>query len=147
MKIPSFTLRGFKPPREAVKSVLGELEREVMEEIWRSDEISVRHLHTAFEKRAAYTTLMTTLERRHKKGLLKRRKEGRAFFYAPRLSREDFTRSVAKDVIDGLLGQTDGETKPVLACIVEAVGEHDSKMLDELEKLLKEKRRKLKAEK
>lgn len=147
MKIPSFTLRGFKHPREAVKAALGELEREVMEEIWRSGETSVRHIHTAFDNRAAYTTLMTTLERLYKKGLLKRRKDGRAFLYAPRLSREDFTRSVARDVIDGLLGQTDGETKPVLACIVEAVGEYDSKMLDELEKLLKEKRRKLKAEK
>jgi predicted transcriptional regulator len=145
MKIPSFTLRGFKRPREAVKSVLGELEREVMEEIWRHGETSVRDVQTAFGNRAAYTTLMTTLDRLHKKGLLKRRKDGRAFLYAPRLSREDFTRSVTKDVIDGLLGQTDGETKPVLACIVEAVGEHDSKMLDELEKLLKEQRRKLKA--
>ena len=145
MKIPSFTLRGFKRPREAVKSVLGELEREVMEEIWRHGETSVRDVQTAFDNRAAYTTLMTTLDRLHKKGLLERRKDGRAFLYAPRISREDFTRSVTKDVIDGLLGQTDGETKPVLACIVEAVGEHDSNMLDELEKLLKEQRRKLKA--
>lgn len=145
MKIPSFTLRGFKRPREAVKSALGELEREVMEEIWRHGETSVRDVQTAFDNRAAYTTLMTTLDRLHKKGLLERRKDGRAFLYAPRISREDFTRSVTKDVIDGLLGQTDGETKPVLACIVEAVGEHDSKMLDELEKLLKEQRRKLKA--
>lgn len=147
MKIPLFTLRGFKRPREAVKSALGDLEREVMEAIWQRGETSVREIHAAFDERAAYTTLMTTLDRLHKKGLLKRRKEGRAFLYAPRISREDFTRSVAKDVIDGLLGQTDGETKPVLACIVDAVGEYDSEMLDELEKLLKERRRKLKSEK
>jgi len=147
MKIPSFTMHGFKRPREAVKSALGKLEREVMEAIWRRGETSVREIHAAFDERAAYTTLMTTLDRLHKKGLLERRKEGRAFLYAPRISREEFTRSVARDVIDGLLGQTNGETKPVLACIIDAVGERDGEMLDELERLLKEKRRKLKFEK
>lgn len=140
-------MHGFKRPREAVKSALGKLEREVMEAIWRRGETSVREIHAAFDERAAYTTLMTTLDRLHKKGLLERRKEGRAFLYAPRISREEFTRSVARDVIDGLLGQTNGETKPVLACIVDAVGERDGEMLDELERLLKEKRRKLKSEK
>lgn len=146
MKIPSFTLRGFKSPRQAVESALGDLEREVMEAIWRrGEETSVREIHSTFEERAAYTTLMTTLDRLHKKGLLERRKEGRAFLYAPRVSREDFTRSVARDVIDGLLGQTNGETKPVLACIVDAVGDCDGEMLDVLEKLLREKRRAQKA--
>lgn len=147
MKTPLFTLRGFKRPREAVESALGDLEREVMEAIWRRGETSVREIHAAFDERAAYTTLMTTLDRLHKKGLLDRRKEGRAFLYAPRISREEFTHSVAKDVIDGLLGQTNGETKPVLACIVDAVGERDGEMLDVLEKLLQEKRRVLKSEK
>ena len=145
MKILSFTLRGFKSPRQAVESALGDLEREVMEAIWRRGETSVREIHSAFEERAAYTTLMTTLDRLHKKGLLERRKEGRAFLYAPRVSREDFTRSVARDVIDGLLGQTNSEAKPVLACIVDAVGDCDGEMLDVLEKLLREKRRTQKA--
>ena len=147
MKTPSFTLRGFKRAGEVVKSALGKLEREIMEMIWQRGETSVREIHAAFDARAAYTTLMTTLDRLHKKGLLERRKEGRAFLYAPRITREQFTRSIAKDVIDGLLGKTDGETKPVLACIVEAVGERDGEMLDELERLLREKRRELKREK
>lgn len=145
MGIPSFTLRGFKSPREAVEAALGDLEREVMQAIWQRGEMSVREIHAVFgDERAAYTTLMTTLNRLHHKGLLERRKEGKAFFYAPRVSRSEFTQSVARDVIDGLLGQTNGETQPVLACIVDAVGERDGAMLDELERLLQEKRRKLK---
>lgn len=147
MKTPSFTLRGFKRAGEMMQSALGSLEREIMEAIWKRGETSVREIHAAFgDQRAAYTTLMTTLDRLHKKGLLERRKEGRAFLYAPRITREEFTRSVARDVIDGLLGQTNGETKPVLACIVDAVGDCDGEMLDELEKLLREKRRALKSE-
>lgn len=147
MKTPLFTLRGYKSAKEVVKSALGELEREIMEEIWRRGETSVREIHAAFNERAAYTTLMTTLDRLHKKGLLERRKDGRAFLYAPRVTREEFTHSIAKDIIDGLLGKTDGETKPVLACIVDAVGERDSEMLDMLEKLLREKRQMLESKK
>ena len=147
MKTRSFTLRGFKSAGDVVKSALGELEREIMEEIWRRGETSVREIHAAFDERAAYTTLMTTLDRLHKKGLLERRKDGRAFLYAPRITSEEFTRSVAKDVIGGLLGQTNGETKPILACIVDAVGECDAEMLDELERLLKEKRQEMQSEK
>ena len=85
-----------------MQSALGDLEREVMEEIWRRGEMSVRDIHTGFgDERAAYTTLMTTLDRLYRKGLLERRKEGRAFLYSARISRDEFTRSVAKDVLKG----------------------------------------------
>ena len=140
MKAPRFTLRGFRRPREVVGLALGKLEREVIEEIWKRGEANVRDVYVAFGGRAAYTTLMTTLDRLYKKGLLERRKEGRAFLYGPRVSREEFERGVAKDMIDGLLGHG-GE--PVLACIVEAVGERDRELLDELDRLVKQKRREM----
>jgi predicted transcriptional regulator len=124
---------------------LGPLEREVMEIIWRwrQSEVSVRHVYLAFEERLAYTTLMTTLDRLHKKGLLERRKDGRAFLYSPRLSPQEFERSVARDVIDTLLGRGAEGVEPVLACIVEAVSERDRALLDDLDRLIKEKRREL----
>ncbi|PYV87176.1 MAG: hypothetical protein DMG05_18120 [Acidobacteria bacterium] len=143
MKIPSFTLRGFRRPREVVGLALGKLERQVMEEIWRRGETNVREVHFAFGERAAYTTLMTTLDRLYKKGLLNRRKDGRAFYYRARVSPEEFKTGMAKDMIDGLLGHGTG---PVLACIVEAVSEHDRKLLDELDRLVKEKRKQLQKE-
>ncbi len=123
--------------------VLGKLERAVMEEAWRHDEVSVRDMHRAFEERIAYTTLMTTLDRLHKKGLLDRRKEGRAFLYAPRFSREELSQGIAQDVINELLGRATQDVEPVLACIVEAVSGHDRDLLDELDRLVKEKRREL----
>ncbi len=140
MPIPKFTLRGFRRPSETVEQTLGELEREVMEHVWKKGETSVREMHTSFGERAAYTTLMTTLNRLHKKRLLKRRKDGRAFLYSPRISREDFKQSVAKDIISGLLGR---DAEPVLACIVEAIGERDGHLLNELDRLLQEKRQAL----
>jgi predicted transcriptional regulator len=127
---------------------LGPLEREVMEIIWRwrKSEVSVRDIYLAFEERLAYTTLMTTLDRLHKKGLLERRKDGRAFLYSPRLSPQEFERNIARDVIDTLLGRGAEGVEPVLACIVEAVSEHDRALLDDLDRLIKEKRRELRGE-
>ena len=141
MRFPRFTLRGFKRPREMVS--LGKLERRVLEEIWRRGETSVREIHIAFDERLAYTTLMTTLDRLYKKGLLDRRKDSRAFLYSPRCTREELERSIAADVIDFLLGRDEATTEPVLACIVDVVSEHDHALLDELDRLVKEKRREL----
>ena len=142
---PFVTLRGFKRSGEGGASDLGPLEREVMELIWkrpkREAEVSVRDIHLAFEGRLAYTTLMTTLDRLHKKGLLDRRKEGRAFFYSPRFSPNEFERGVARDLINALLGRGSEGVEPILACIIDAVSERDRALLDELERLIKEKRR------
>lgn len=143
MKIPRFTLFGFRRPREVVCITLGKLERNALEEIWRRGETSVREIHQAFEERVAYTTLMTTLDRLYRKGLLARRKEGRAFLYSPRLSRDEFEQGIAEDVIDGLLGRSVESAEPVLSCFVDAVSERDRELLDELDRLVQDKRRKL----
>jgi predicted transcriptional regulator len=103
----------------------------------------VRDVHEEFAGRIAYTTLMTTLDRLYKKGLLAREKDGRAFVYAPRVSPEEFERGIAQDVVDALLGRSQDAVEPVLACIVDAVSEHDRELLDELERLVREKRRQL----
>ena len=142
MKVPHFTLFGFRRPREVVGSALGKLEKTVLEEVWRRGRVSASDIYRGFGGRTAYTTWMTTLDRLYKKGLLKREKEGRAYFYTPSLTREEFERGVAEDVLDGLLGRADG-AEPLLACIVDAVGERDRALLDELHRLVEEKRREL----
>ncbi|HMF55652.1 MAG TPA: BlaI/MecI/CopY family transcriptional regulator [Pyrinomonadaceae bacterium] len=146
MKTPRFTLRGYLRPREAVIKALGKLERQVMDEAWKRVEMSVRDLYLLFDERMAYTTLMTTLDRLYKKRLLERRKDGRAFLYSPRLTRTEFEQGIREDVIDGLLGQGAEGVEPVLACIVETVSERDRALLDELERLVREKRRELERE-
>jgi predicted transcriptional regulator len=141
MSLTSFVLRGFRQPRDVVRSALGELERRVLEELWRREgESSVRDVHAAFAPALAYTTLMTTLDRLHRKGLLLRRRDGRAFVYRPRLTREEFEGQVASQMIDGLLGLVDARPEPVLLSIVDVVGRRDAELLDELERLVREKR-------
>ena len=122
---------------------LGKLERRVLEEAWRRADLTVRDVYVAFEERIAYTTLMTTLDRLYKKKLLQRGKDGRAFRYAPTLSRDEFEHGIRQDVIDGLLGGGAEGIEPVLACIVDTVSENDRQLLDELDRLVQEKKRKL----
>ena len=143
MKAPRFLLRGFRRPREVASLALGKLERQVLEEAWRRGEVSVRDIYIAFEERIAYTTLMTTLDRLFRKQILDRRKDGRAFFYSPAVSREEFEHGIREDVIDGLLGRGAEGIQPVLACIVETVSERDRELLDELDRLVQEKKREL----
>jgi predicted transcriptional regulator len=122
---------------------LGKLERAVLNEAWQRDEVSVRDIYLAFDENIAYTTLMTTLDRLFKKNILTRRKDGRAFLYAPAVSADEFEQGIREDVIEGLLGYG-SDVQPVLACIVDTVSERDRELLDELDRLIKEKRRELK---
>jgi len=143
MKTSRFLLRGFKRPREVASEALGKLERAVLNEAWQRDEVSVRDIYLAFGENIAYTTLMTTLDRLFKKNILTRRKDGRAFLYAPAVSPDEFEQGIREDVIEGLLGHG-ADVQPVLACIVDTVSERDRELLDELDRLIKEKRRELK---
>jgi predicted transcriptional regulator len=83
---------------------------------------------------------MTTFDRLYKKGLLSRRKVGRAFLYSAAASRAEIEGAVASELVRSLL-QRDGEPLPVLSSLVDAVSERDRALLTELERLIREKRR------
>jgi predicted transcriptional regulator len=122
---------------------LGPLEESVLEQVWRSgNEVSVRDVAAALPRALAYTTVMTTLDRLYRKGLLTRRKEGRAFLYASRTTRAQFTAGFLRRWLERLAGR--GTVRPLLASLVEAVGEHDAALLPELQRLVRERERALK---
>lgn len=148
-KVPKFTLRGFKRPKDAFLDTLGELERTIMAFFWEralGQTASVRELHDQFDGRLAYTTLLTTLGRLHRKHLLARRKSGRAFVYQARLTREEFDGALASEMIHGLLRRDKAGSSPLLACIVDAVTLRDRDLLDELDRLVRAKRREVDAD-
>jgi predicted transcriptional regulator len=120
-------------------ATLGALETEVMETVWADGgALSVRDVHARFQGRLAYTTLMTTLDRLFKKGLLERKKDGRAFLYSARLSRHELVFGAGGDLIRGLIER---EGEPALSFLVDAVTDRDHEMLDRLERLIREKKR------
>ncbi|MBS1795751.1 MAG: BlaI/MecI/CopY family transcriptional regulator [Acidobacteria bacterium] len=146
MKIPKFFVRGSARPNEALISSFGKLEREILKEIWARGEVNVRQIVAAFDERFAYTTVMTTLDRLYKKGVLTRRKEGKAFVYAARYTSEELETEFTEDVIGCLLDAGTHRIEPVLACIVDAVSDRDRELLDRLEEMVREKRRELESE-
>lgn len=119
-------------------SVFGALELRVLEALWRRGDATVRDLCEDFPA-AAYTTLMTTMERLQKKGVLERRKSGRAFVYRPVHSRAELESGLLSHAIQPLL--SGASAHPVLSCFVEEVSRQDERLLDELERLVREKRR------
>lgn len=128
--------------RKVALKQLGSLESQLMERIWDRGEISVRDLHLEFAPRLAYTTVMTTLDRLYKKGLLNRRKVGKAFYYTAALSEKDYQERLTQHLF-GMVLHDGLNNNAVLSCFVDAVSETDKQMLDQLDQLVKAKRRAL----
>jgi predicted transcriptional regulator len=126
-------------PERNIPPELHELEQEVMEEIWRHDEISVREVAEALNKRAskprAYTTYMTIMSRLDGKGLLVRRREGKTDFYRPLYTRADYADLRAGAEIDSIVDQF-GDV--ALAHIARQMARLDAKHRRALERLARE---------
>ncbi len=122
---------------------LGPLERQLLQKLWSQGSATVRELLADGKIRQAYTTVMTTVDRLYKKGLLNRVAEGRAFRYTPRHTPEELQRVTAVESIEQLLGSCDASALP-LSYLVEALSAHDAQLLDKLQVLVERKRRELK---
>jgi predicted transcriptional regulator len=137
-----FLFWGFKSSDEVLGKALGALERVMMELAWSKSEITVRDACAELGSSVAYTTVMTTMDRLYKKRLLTRRKVGRAFLYAPAATRTEIEGAVAAELVNSLLQHGSGPL-PVLSSLVDAVSERDRALLEDLERLVREKRRQL----
>lgn len=124
-------------------ATLGPLEMELMQILWSHGESNVREVVCRLDRALAYTTVMTTLDRLYKKGLLDRCMPDRAFVYSARFSREEWERRRAETVVAGWLAGSRPSRELLFSSFLDAVGEHDAKLLDELEKKIRRKRREM----
>jgi predicted transcriptional regulator len=123
--------------------VLGSLEIGVMEILWARGESSVRDVFRKIERPLAYTTVMTTLERLFKKGLLLREKSGRAFLYSPAFTREEWERRRAGDLVAAFLDGPRPSRELLVSSLLDAVGQRDEALLSDLEKRIRRRRKEL----
>jgi len=114
----------------------------MLDALWARGNGTVRELVEACCGDLAYTTVMTTLDRLFKKGLLTRSEEGRAFRYVPRFSRDELRRETAGHAFRQLLDATPASSLP-LSFLVEILSERDAQLLNDLQKLVERKRREL----
>lgn len=116
---------------------LGELEKAVMEVLWRQAPGTVRDVAQALAERdPAYTTIMTTLDRLHRKGLLAREKVGHAFRYWPTMDREAYDRQLVAGLLGGL---PTASREALLSGFLDFAGTDDA-TLDALERLIAERK-------
>lgn len=99
--------RGFTP-----------LELEIMKVLWGAGPCTVEAVREKLPgaPKLAYTTVQTMLNVLHRKGKVKRALKGRAFEYAPVVSRKKATRAAMRDLIDRLFG---GSTESLVMSLVE----------------------------
>src|SRR5215469_16892171 len=126
-------------------SVLGPLETRLLELLWtRRRPATVAAIRRALPE-LAYTTIMTTLDRLYRKGLLLRDKDGRAFVYVPRYTRAELVSELISGHVANLLGAAE-EGTVLLSTLVRAVGRTDAALLDELDALVQAERLRLRTE-
>ena len=103
---------------------LGPLEAMVMETVWSSQKkpITVREVYETLKKnkKIAYTTVMTIMDRLHQKRLLDRKGQksgGRLYYvYWPAIEKQNFQKSAIREVLSSLVSNFGGA---VTACLVE----------------------------
>jgi len=99
---------------------LGERERQVLDCLWEQDAASAQQVLGAVGAHAvSLATIQSTLERLHRKGLLRREKRSRAYHYSARLDRAQFIGWLLRDIADDVAG---GDLAPMVSGFVEFVG-------------------------
>lgn len=112
---------------------LGHREREVLSVVRELGSASVQQVAERLEAGLAYTTVMTTLDRLFRKGLVARHKQNRAFLYSVALSARELEGQRAAHLVRRFFSESDMRPELLVSCLVDAVHHYDTDLLDELE--------------
>ena len=106
----------------------GTLQAEVMRIVWELDGGTVDDVRARqrADRRPAYTTVQTVMNRLHDRGLLERERRGKAFFYRARYGESEL---LARSIGERLAGASSGVRKEALLTLVD---ELEPQELDEL---------------
>jgi len=96
---------------KSVREVPPPLELLCLNALWSLEEGNVKDVRqlVARQRPLAYTTIMTVLDRLVRKGLLARRKVGRAFVYFPQTARDAMRRTALRELLDGFFDGSEQE--------------------------------------
>ena len=106
---------------------LGELESAVMDVLWNSEEpVRVRDVMDRLQppRPLAYTTVMTVLDNLHTKGMVSRRRTGRAYRYRAVRSREEPAADLVRQVL-----RASGDPERVMLHFANSASEDESRIL------------------
>lgn len=96
---------------------LGPLELVIMRVVWRLNEATVRNVYEVLlrERKIAYTTVMTVMNKLEKKGYLKKVQQNRAYLYHPSKPQDQVIRSMVQEFVTRVFN---GSARPLLVHLV-----------------------------
>ena len=108
---------------------LGELEAAIMDRLWEWGRPAlVREVveDLRSDRPLAYTTVMTVMENLHRKGWLRRDRDGRAWRYEPAGSRSGYTAALMSDAL-----ATSSDRRTALRHFALQMSPHDAELLQQ----------------
>ena len=130
MKDKKIKIDNLNLSEKGIKKAFGFLESKVMEVAWESkDKISVRKVFERLSqtREIAYTTVMTTMDRLYKKGLLFREKFSKGYVYWPALTEDKLKKHIVKETLKGLYNDM---KKPLMSYFSDADQPEDIEIIE-----------------
>ncbi|MCB0222871.1 MAG: BlaI/MecI/CopY family transcriptional regulator [Anaerolineae bacterium] len=132
-------IQSFKLDEKGLTHIFGELEAKLMEAVWALDQPTVQDVIDHLGGKLNYKTTMTVMNRLVDKGILSRRKVGRAFVYAGTASRDELLASVFDKMVRGMFGEDFRQI--ALAQMIETAEAIDEQLLDDISDLIEQRKK------
>ena len=114
---------------------LGELQLRILQVLWEADApLAVAEVQRRLQSPLAYTTVATMLRKMEQRELVSHHEEGRRFLYAPRVTADQVSQSVGRDLVDRIFA---GSLSDAVSHLLES-RDVDGAELDALEQLIRE---------
>jgi len=113
-----------------------QLELEILKVLWDESPLPVREVRTRLDEQAertlTHSSVITMLNIMVRKGYLRRRKQGKAFLFSPKVEKQNVGGGIIDDLVARLF---DGSPSAMVLNLLET-GDLDSDELDKLRKLI-----------
>lgn len=114
----------------------GTLEKEIMDVLWQSGELTVTGVNDLLKEPRAHNTVMTVLDRLHAKGLVERKKQGRAWAYRAAVKPDEIIGHRLAD----LLREGEAVSDALLLAFVDRTEQVAPRVLDRLAQVIASRR-------
>ena len=112
-----------------------ELELDILKVLWNESPLPVREVRERLAETGrplAHSSVITMLNIMHRKGFLRRKKEGKSFLFAPKAEREQVTGDMTRDLMSRAF---DGSAKALVLNLLNSA-ELDEEELAEVRRLI-----------
>ncbi|MBI5827348.1 MAG: BlaI/MecI/CopY family transcriptional regulator [Deltaproteobacteria bacterium] len=131
-----------KSAKEGYGKVLGRLEQEILDVLWKSGPLNGKEIFSDIRRKRdlALTTVLTVIERLAKKGLVRKTRGESVYLFEAAYSRDGFAREVSQEVLKSIF---DISRSGACASFVDMLARVDPVELEELSSMIEKKKKEL----